>query len=352
MKRSILGDSMKYLLFPFSLLYSFITSIRNECFNRQWKKSVSFNIPIISIGNLKVGGTGKTPHTEYLARLLMPQYFIGILSRGYGRKTKGFVLADKSCSAATIGDEPYQYFWKWSQHIRVAVSEKRVVGVRHLLALPQPPTLILLDDAFQHRHIKPGLQILLTEYSQPFYLDFVLPMGRLRESRSGASRADLIVITKCPSGLSSQNAEMIRQQVIKYAPSSEVFFSYIKYGEIQSMFSHDLLPTRNPSASVLLVTGIASGSLVYKELIDQGFRVFRHLEYSDHHSYTKAEVEFILELIERENLLLITTEKDAVKLKDILPSTVKAYFMPIEIDILYDKELFNNRIVQFASQKH
>jgi tetraacyldisaccharide 4'-kinase len=199
------------LLFPFSILYGWITSIRNFLFDKGIFKSYSFDIPIIAVGNLSVGGTGKTPQIEYLIRLLSPNYKIAILSRGYKRKSKGFVLADPTSNAEILGDEPFQIYQKFPNTI-VAVDADRKNGIENLLVLNEKPDVILLDDAFQHRKVKAGFYILLTGYDDLFYSDFILPAGNLRESRSGAKRANVIIITKCPKDISKIVATVLCHQ--------------------------------------------------------------------------------------------------------------------------------------------
>ena len=192
---------LKFLLYPFSLLYGLITDFRNVLFDKGFKSQTGFDIPIINVGNLTVGGTGKSPQIEYLIRLLADTYQVASLSRGYGRKTKGYILADEHANAEQIGDEPMQFFQKFGSKISVVVSEKRVEGVQQLLQEKPTTELILLDDAYQHRYITPSFNILLMDYHRPFYEDLTFPAGRLRERRRGANRADCIVVSKCPENL-------------------------------------------------------------------------------------------------------------------------------------------------------
>jgi tetraacyldisaccharide 4'-kinase len=194
---------LRILLLPVAWLYEGITRLRNWLYDKGYKKSTSFPLPVISVGNLTVGGTGKTPHVEYLVRLLKDQRQLVTLSRGYGRQTKGFLIADEQANAATIGDEPMQFYQKFGHQIKVAVGEKRVPAIEQILRLYPKTEIILLDDAFQHRAVRPCFSILLSDYHRPFYTDFVLPAGRLRESRKGAGRADAVIFSKCPQNLSA-----------------------------------------------------------------------------------------------------------------------------------------------------
>ena len=206
---------LRKLLFPFAILYGFITFLRNYLYDKGFLKSYSFNIPVIAVGNLSVGGTGKTPQIEYLIRLLSPNYKVATLSRGYKRKSEGFVLADANATAEIIGDEPFQYYKKFPT-IKVAVAADRKNGIEQLLNQKEKPEIILLDDAFQHRKVKAGFYILLTSYGDLFSDDFILPTGNLRESRSGAKRADVIIVTKCPKDISDAEQERIRQKLMRF----------------------------------------------------------------------------------------------------------------------------------------
>jgi tetraacyldisaccharide 4'-kinase len=347
---------MKWLLFPFALLYNLITSIRNLLYNTGVFKSRQFDLPVISIGNLKVGGTGKTPHTEYLVRLLMNgKQNLAILSRGYGRQTKGYILASGKDTPQTIGDEPFQYYWKWKEEVKVAVCEKRVEGVEQLLNSNQPPSLILLDDAYQHRAINPGKKILLTEYNKPFYEDHLLPMGRLRESRFGADRADTIIVTKCPASLLPEAAEDVKKLISLYNRKASIYFTCVRYGDLHPLTawgtSEKTAAVKSFVYSVLLVTGIADGSVLYKDLQLMSYTIIEYKSFPDHKDYTEADISSIIEACKKHNSVLITTEKDAVKLKGHLPNDLPAYYIPIEIDFLWGKDQFNNELITFCRKK-
>ena len=218
---------LRKLLFPLAILYGFITTVRNYLYDKGILPSHSFNIPVIAVGNLSVGGTGKTPQIEYLIRLLSPQYRVATLSRGYKRQSKGFVLADANTNAEILGDEPFQYFQKFPQ-IQVAGDADRCNGITQLLAQKEKPEVILLDDAFQHRKVNAGFYILLTSYGDLFCDDYMLPTGNLRESRNGAKRANVIVVTKCPSDLSEHEQQSIKQRIASEVP---IFFSFVDYDD-------------------------------------------------------------------------------------------------------------------------
>ena len=222
----------KFVLLPFSILYGLITDIRNHLYDKGFWKETGFLIPIINVGNLTVGGTGKTPLVEYLIRLLKDKYTLATLSRGYGRKTKGFIIANSSATAQTIGDEPYQFYQKFKNEIDVVVDENRVEAVYAITEQMTDIEVVILDDAFQHRPIRPSLNILLMDYSRPIYDDYTFPSGRLRERRHGAKRADMMIVTKCPSGISLEKQSEIEQKLQPYLNKNiPIFFTKIIYGK-------------------------------------------------------------------------------------------------------------------------
>ena len=328
---------LRYLLFPFSILYGFITSIRNFLFDKGILKSYSFDIPIIAVGNLSVGGTGKTPQIEYLIRLLSQNYKIATLSRGYKRKSKGFLLADSTCNAEILGDEPFQIHQKFP-NITVSVDIDRKNGIEQLLKLKDKPEVILLDDAFQHRKVKAGFYILLSSYGDLFCDDFMLPTGNLRESRSGAKRANVIIITKCPKDLS----EIAQENIIKKMNFGiPVFFSFIDY--------NDEIFNKNESKNVieiadvdkLLIAGIAKPLPFFAYL--QG-KMSEKLEYPDHHDFTVNDIREIKE--KSNNKLIITTEKDFVRLKNKL-KTDKLFYLPIRSSFILSGDKFDKTILNF-----
>lgn len=324
-------SALKLIFWPFAALYNLVMRFRNHLYDIGHKPSFKFESVVISVGNLNVGGSGKTPMIEYLVKLLKKNYKLAILSRGYGRKTKGFRLATAADNAATIGDEPYQYFLKFGQEVQIAVGEERALAIPTLLNEPEPPQVILLDDAFQHRSVVPQLSILLTDYSKPFYQDYLMPFGRLREARNGAARADAIVVTKCDSTVELR-AEMDRK-VKSYAGNKPVFFSGLKYcpavpfGQIN-----------NVGKKVLLVTGIANPKPLVK-YVTAHFEMVKHVHLPDHHHYTAADIQRIESALSATKAdSIVTTEKDWVKLKsDELINAMdrqKWFYLPIETDFI------------------
>lgn len=346
-------------LYPLSWLYGTAVHVRNKLFDRGILRSRSFDVPTICIGNLAVGGTGKTPHTEYLIRLLAKAgLHVAVLSRGYKRKSKGYILADGTCNAKQIGDEPYQMKSKYPD-IHVAVDEDRAHGIHKLLQEGKPKAdVILLDDAFQHRKVKAGLNILLTDYSRLWCDDTLLPAGNLREPIQGKNRAQIIIVTKCPPDIKPIDFNIIGKRLCLY-PYQQLYFSGLRYGQLKPVF-----PTqadRNNTLSlkgdeqVLLVTGIASPAPLLREVKARAASV-QLLEFADHHDFTRKD----LQLIDREfrqmtnpRKLIITTEKDGARLKNHpgLPEALKPhlYMLPVEIKILQNQQqLFNQNIINYV----
>lgn len=307
---------LAFLLYPFALIYGLITKLRNWFFDLGVLKSIPSSIPSVLVGNLSVGGTGKTPMIEFLIRMLKSDFTLGTLSRGYGRDKKGFRKANKSDDPKTIGDEPFQLFSKFGSEIDVFVGEDRVNAIREISSQKKFPDLILLDDAFQHRYLKSHFNILLTTFQKPFYLDFMLPMGRLREARSGAKRADMIIVTKCPDDLSLETRRKSNVSIQKYIrPEVPIIFSKIGYMSPYSLGYKEELPRR-----ILLVSGIASdGPLV--DYVRKEFDLIDVIRFSDHHNYSTNDLLKIKELLklERNELGVLLTEKDAEKVKSVSP---------------------------------
>ena len=325
----------------------------------EWKilPSKKFPIPIICIGNISVGGTGKTPFTEYLIVLLKKQYSVATLSRGYKRKTKGFVLAKDNCTAEDVGDEACQVKQKFPD-ITVAVDANRCRGIRRLLALPvnERPNVILLDDAMQHRYVSPSLTIMLTEYSNMYYDDFYLPAGNLRESANGAYRADIIVVTKCKGVIKPIDLRIIEKNMLLMA-SQHLYFSEIKYHSIRALFPSNApvscpLDELGANESLLLITGIANP----QPLIDNMKIYSKKIQtciFPDHHNFTTTDMERIDSVFRKMSppYKIICTEKDAVRLKslDCLPEKWKPflYYLPISVGFLFDRgENFDSRILK------
>jgi len=334
---------IKVILTPLSWLYGLITSARNLLYDIHILSSKKPDQFTISIGNITVGGTGKTPMTEYLARLFDTQFNIAILSRGYGRKTRGFLLANNLSSAADIGDEPLQYFIKFEEKIIVAVSENRVKGAVAIQLQHPEVNLLLLDDAYQHRAISQDVKLLLSDFSRPFYKDMPFPAGRLRESRNGANRADAIIVTKCPAALTNLEKETIEKNIRKYSRQNvPVFFSAIKYAEPVS-YSGSAVELKN----VKLVAGIANPDTFVAHLKHQ-FNVIEEIIYPDHHYYSQEDLEQLIKYLKNDTFV-VTTEKDMVKLK---PLTEKSgvinrfAYVPIAVDFGNDTERFNQWMKQ------
>jgi len=330
-------------LFPLAVIYDGVTKIKNFLYDSDILKSSTFHIPLIVIGNLSVGGTGKTPHTEFVANVLKDDFKTAILSRGYGRKTKGYFLAHQNSTPQEIGDEPLQIF-NSVPNINVAVCEDRTTGVQNLVESINPE-VVILDDAFQHRKIKGSLYVLLTTYQKLFTDDFVLPAGNLRESASNKNRADIIVVTKCPATLSSTEKENIIGK-IKPLSTQKIFFSSIQYNEPKAFNSNE--KWSNPT-HVVLVTGIVNPTPLAHHLQDLGCEI-KQLSYPDHYDYTQKDIEKINSEIQLlgKNAVLATTSKDAVKLKGLFNnSTIKAFEIPIKVGFLFDQEKeFKNIILE------
>lgn len=330
------------LLFPISLLYGAVTSIRNKMFDCGFLPSEKFGIPVICVGNLSVGGTGKTPHTEYLVRLLSGYYRVAVLSRGYKRKSKGFVLADERSTSDELGDEPFQIKRKFHDVV-VAVDANRRNGISRLMSLPadKKPEVVILDDAFQHRYVKPSLTLLLTDCNRLYTSDCVMPAGRLREWKSGASRADVIVVTKCTPEMGKREREEVLGQ-ISPLENQKVFFSYIKYGELVPVFGNlcdkesCYLPGND--TEVLLLTGIAN-PLPLRKRVEEISGKTEIISFPDHHDFSESDIRGVEKrLIANDGgrKIVVTTEKDAVRLMSnpYLSDEYKDrfYYLPIRID--------------------
>ncbi|WP_298536187.1 tetraacyldisaccharide 4'-kinase [uncultured Algibacter sp.] len=326
---------VRYILFPIVPVYFLVTWLRNKLYDAGIKASKSYNFPVVCVGNLSVGGTGKTPMIEYLINLLKDEYKLATLSRGYKRKTKGFVLANEVSSVDSIGDEPFQFYSKFKGNVLVAVDSNRQHGIKCLQ--DSEPDLILLDDAFQHRKVKAGLNILLTTYNKPYYKDIVLPTGDLREPRSGADRANIIVVTKCPNNLSdTDKSEIVK--CIKPKNFQSVFFSSIAYSE--RLFSVKETKLLSEIADFTLVTGIANASPLLQFLKKKQLK-FEHLNFKDHHHFSRKDIDAL-----KNKDLILTTEKDFVRLKQYDIIKDKLFYLPITVSM--DGALgFNQKIKDF-----
>lgn len=329
--------------------------LRNGCYELGIFKTTTFDTCTVSIGNLTVGGTGKTPHVAYLIALLAQHYPTATLSRGYGRRTKGFRIAQPTDTAATIGDEPLQLYEKFGTFVSVSVGEKRAKAVPRLLAQCPDTQVILLDDAYQHRAIGRHVNILLTDYNRLFYNDLVLPAGRLRECRSAARRADALVVSKCKTNLSQKKIEAIKKTLGRYLTADvPVFFSSIRYS---TPLRFDEQPLGlNASWSVVLVSGLANAEPL-EMYIKEHFVLYKHLRFGDHHAYTTADVDLIWETYQADratNKVILCTEKDKVKLKPLWgqrPAALVGY-LPIEIYFLADAHAFDKWILERIRQHY
>jgi len=327
---------IRKLLFPFSLLYRCIMSIRNFLYDKGVFKSYSFNIPIIVVGNLSVGGTGKTPQTEYLIRLLSKEFKVAVLSRGYRRKTKGYILANSSSTADTIGDEPFQIFQKFPQ-IDLAVDSDRRNGIENLIK-QNKPDVIILDDAFQHRRVKAGFYILLTAFDDLYFNDLVLPAGNLRESKKGAERADVIIVTKCPNNLSDIAQNNIKKKIGINRP---IYFSKIGYADSVTGREGEISTIEIKKTEKLLLAGIAKPKPFF-EYLQTGKDV--EMKFKDHHHFTDEEIERIQTLAN--NKIIVTTEKDYVRLKE--KQINKLYYLPMESKFVLKGDDFDNQILNYV----
>ena len=331
----------------FALLYGFVGEVRRALYRCRLLKSVRFdNVAVVSIGNLSMGGTGKTPHTEFLISRLSAKYRTTILSRGYGRKSRGFVstkeLAAEHCSAETIGDEPLQMHLKFPD-LEIAVCEKRKTGIEKLLQQKEPPELIILDDAYQHLQVAPDCHILLTEYAHPYSADFVVPAGRLREFPSAAKYADIIIVTKAPADLTIEERDSFIQK-LKPCQGQDVFFSTIEYKAPKPVTAAAEQRTLTAETPVKLVTGIANPEPLLKQVCSQ-FKNVQHFKFGDHHTFTEKELNGIINYKfdkNSEESIIITTEKDISRLmsdntKKII-SLQPIFSFPIEMKILFEEE--------------
>lgn len=327
---------IRFLLFPFAIIYSIVTTLRNYFFDLGLFASTSFDKPIIAVGNLSVGGTGKTPQIEYLIKLLKPKYKIGVLSRGYGRTTKGFVLVNETKNASEVGDEPLQFSKKFDDVI-IAVDENRVHGIQQL----KTTEVVLLDDAFQHRKVKAGFYILLTTYSELFCDDFILPFGNLREPSSGKKRANMIIVTKCPSDISELAMSEVKKKLDVNVP---VFFSKIEYDELVYSEIKPIKTAEIKLTEKTIITGIAKPFPFISHLKKENDLV---LEFSDHHNFTKKEIDNIKELAN--NKTIITTEKDFMRLKGSL-SKEQLFYLPIKSVFLKEADVLDKIILDYVGK--
>ncbi|HEX4875309.1 MAG TPA: tetraacyldisaccharide 4'-kinase [Chitinophagaceae bacterium] len=329
--------SFRILLLPFALLYWLVIGIRNLLYDKGVFKSAEFGLPLICVGNLSVGGTGKSPMTEYLVQMLKGSYRVATLSRGYKRKTKGYLLANPNATALDIGDEPMQFHLKFPD-VAVAVGEERIVAIPQLLHDRPETEVIVLDDAFQHRSIKAGLNILLTDYNNLFIHDFYLPTGDLRDLKDSYKRAEIIIVTKCPPEMKDSEKDKIIKE-INLLPDQQIFFTSIEYGNIYHIVSKQQI-NFSQTAEVLLVSGIANPRPL-KKMLEQHSNIYHLLQYSDHHIFTIDDLNDIKNKFEEmasADKFILTTEKDAVRLQKF---SAEIAGMPFYVIPVSHKFLFN-----------
>lgn len=334
--------------------------VRNKIFDTNLISAAQYDIPVIGVGNITIGGTGKTPHVEYILQNLCSNYRVAVLSRGYKRKTKGFILANSKSTPESIGDESWQIYHKFGMSAKVAVCESRRKGIDELLRLYPDLDLILLDDSFQHRWVKPSVNICLMEYGRPVYRDKVLPLGRLRESASGISRADMVIVTKCPVNASQLQLRIVANELdlMKY---QKLYFSRYSYEELKPVF-----PDENPYVanltslthddSVFLLTGIAHPRYFVRHYHDYPFNK-RVQHFPDHHDFSRKDIELIADKFRKmkgERKLIITTEKDAVRIahNPYFPNFLKPFifYQPVSVKMIQGTYDHDNNLIQDLMQ--
>ena len=348
------------LTFPLSVIYEMITGIRNLFFNHQILKQTTFPIPIISVGNITVGGTGKTPHVEYLVKLLMKDYKIAVLSRGYKRKTSDFILAKQTSDISEIGDEPKQIKQKFPKTI-VAVSKKRVKGVNRLLTDYPDLNAVILDDAYQHRFIKPGLSILLIDYHRPLVSDNHLPFGDLRESKREIRRAHIVIVTKTPEHIKPIEKRIFIKDLNLY-PYQFLYFTSFAYGNPHPIFRKssvkaDTAMLKDHQTALLLITGIAFPRPLYEYLRKLNHRI-EHIQFPDHHAFSYKDFEKVRERMNQlshKNKIIITSEKDSMRINELknLDKSLKnsMYYIPIEVKFLDNgAKRFNKDLLDYVGK--
>ncbi|MDE6562108.1 MAG: tetraacyldisaccharide 4'-kinase [Muribaculaceae bacterium] len=336
-----LDKYLRYVLTPFSWLYGFGVYVRNKLFDWGILKEVSFDIPVVGVGNITVGGTGKTPHVEYILECLRYKRNIAVLSRGYKRKTRGFIVASAKSTPDSIGDEPLQIYEKFGGTVKVAVCESRVKGVRELIRQFPKLDLIVLDDSFQHRYIKPKVNIMLMDYSRPVYSDDILPLGRMRESSHAKYRADMVITTKCPADVSALDMRLVSKH-LELLPYQKLYFSTFVYGGLIPVFPDDctervLLNDISEEDSVILLTGVANPRPFVNHFRSFPFKK-KVLHFPDHHDFKKSDLHEILSkfnALSGKRKFIITTEKDAVRISHnpYFPVEIRPYIFYIPIGV-------------------
>lgn len=351
---------IKIILYPLSWLYGFAVYLRNLAYDLNVLKSTEFDVPVISIGNITVGGTGKTPHVEYLVKLLKEKYEVATLSRGYKRKTKGFLFVETNSSAVDVGDEPLQIKNKYPE-ITVSVCENRVDGVETLVGNKNEkiPDVVLLDDAFQHRRITPGLNILLIDYNRQIKEDKLLPLGRLREGVHQMRRANILIFTKCPDEVTPIMRRVLGNDIGLF-PYQKLYFTKLEYDKLMPVFGGRALAApfyEQKKYSILLVTGIASPKLMLKYL-NRFSENIETLTFPDHYNYSVQDIQIIMNkfaTLNADKKIIITTEKDSMRFKDNLGVTDEfkdaLYYLPVQVNFLEEgKKMFNKKILNYVGE--
>lgn len=340
----LFGVLLFLLLYPFSVVYGSIIAFRSFCYQRGIFKVSKTPVFSIGVGNITVGGTGKTPHVEYLIRKYKASHQLATLSRGYGRKTKGFLTVDSSLSAEKVGDEPWQFFMKFGQQVKVNVGEKRAPAAQKINSLYPMVDWLIMDDVFQHLAVKPNFSILLCDYTRPFFQDYPFPLGRLREFRKGAQRADTIIVSKCPEAMSKEERAFFTSQLERYAPGIPVAFSKFTYGEVIPV-----LDVISKPAHWLLVTGIAR-PLPLVEYLQSQNSLLGHLQYPDHHDFSEAESLDVVKAYKKlgdHTAGILITEKDYARLSPMTKEAWKElplFYIPIEVAFIEGEELLLQNI--------
>ncbi len=340
------------ILWILSVLYGLGVSFRNRLFNLGILKTQEFDIPIICVGNITVGGTGKTPHTESLINELKNDYRVACLSRGYKRKTSGFILATEHSTANEIGDEPMQIKTKFPE-ITVAVDANRVRGIKKLLQLPEKPDVIILDDGFQHRYVKADINIMLIDYNRPIYNDHLLPLGRLRENTHAKDRANYIIVTKCPQNISPIEKRIILKH-LNLKAYQQLLFTTMKYGAIHAL-TGNRIPKITSDSSILCITGIAQPA-PYLEYLRRMTNQVRHIAFPDHYNYKETDIKRILQeyaQMDATDKYIFTTEKDAVRLTLCnIPEEIREqiFYIPIEPEFLTPRDHHIKNIYDYVRQ--
>lgn len=338
------------LLIPFSWIYGTIVSVRNLLYDRDVAKSFRAQIPVISVGNITVGGTGKTPHAEYILGIIHKRYRAALLSRGYGRKTSGYIRLQRGTTPEEAGDEPCQMFRKFPS-VTFAVCEKRAVGLKRL-SEDTNPEVVVLDDAFQHRAVTPSLNILLADWNRDILSDKLLPAGRLRENASARRRADIIIVTKCPDGITSDGIEQYRNR-IAVSSAQKVFFSKLQYGTLEPLFPESFKGVKIPDircgTPVVIATGIATPERIIQAISEMTDRV-SSMKFRDHHRFTRADIGKIGDALSEygTDSIAIVTEKDAVKLRlmEIEDDIAKKIFvLPVTVRFIGGNDEFDKTII-------